>query len=98
MHEQHLFLRGDTILGVCEAIGQDFGFNPNWLRVALAVGIFFAPLAVIVGYVALSVPIAIARWAFPARRSASPVVQLAAEETSHVASQDKVEEVLPLAA
>ena len=25
----NLMLRNDTILGVCEAIGQDFGFNPN---------------------------------------------------------------------
>ena len=29
-------LRSHTILGVCEAIGEDFGFNPNFLRVPLA--------------------------------------------------------------
>ena len=28
-------LRGDTMLGACEALGQDFGFNPNWLRIVL---------------------------------------------------------------
>ena len=28
-------LRNDTILGVCEAIGQDFGFNPLWLRLGV---------------------------------------------------------------
>ena len=26
-------LRTHTILGVCEAIGEDFGFNPIFLRV-----------------------------------------------------------------
>jgi phage shock protein C len=30
------FRRVDTILGVCQAIGDDFGFNPLWLRIALA--------------------------------------------------------------
>src|SRR5689334_17933083 len=29
-------LRSHTILGVCEAIGEDFGFNPTFLRVILA--------------------------------------------------------------
>lgn len=96
MHDQHLFLRGDTILGVCEAIGRDFGFHPNWLRVALAVGIFFAPLAVIAGYVALSVPIAIARWAFPTRSSAATVEQDVA--AANTAAETVDEEMLPLAA
>jgi phage shock protein PspC (stress-responsive transcriptional regulator) len=95
MHDQHLFLRGDTILGVCEAIGLDFGFHPNWLRVALAVGIFFAPLAVILGYVALAVPIALARWAFPIRTSVVTVEQkVEAPETAEEAE----DEMLPLAA
>ena len=29
-------LRPHTIFGVCEAIGEDFGFNPTFLRVPLA--------------------------------------------------------------
>jgi phage shock protein PspC (stress-responsive transcriptional regulator) len=29
-------LRSHTILGVCEAIGEDFGFNPVFLRVPFA--------------------------------------------------------------
>ncbi len=37
-------LRNDTILGVCEALGQDFGFNPTWLRLAFIAPIFFAPV------------------------------------------------------
>ena len=37
-------LRNDTILGVCEAIGRDFGFQPLWLRLAFIVPLFFAPM------------------------------------------------------
>ena len=29
-------LRAHTIFGVCEAIGEDFGFNPVFLRVPFA--------------------------------------------------------------
>ncbi len=57
--------RNDTILGVCEAIGQDFGFHPNWLRVTLASLVYFAPVAVIGGYVALGAVVAISRWVAP---------------------------------
>jgi phage shock protein PspC (stress-responsive transcriptional regulator) len=57
--------RNDTILGVCEAIGQDFGFHPNWLRVALAALVYFNPVAVIGGYLALGLVVAISRWVAP---------------------------------
>ena len=57
--------RNDTILGVCEAIGQDFGFHPNWLRIMLASLVYFAPVAVIGGYVALGAVVAISRWVAP---------------------------------
>jgi phage shock protein PspC (stress-responsive transcriptional regulator) len=57
--------RNDTILGVCEAIGQDFGFHPNWLRVALSVLVYFAPVAVIGSYFALGVVVAVSRWVAP---------------------------------
>src|SRR5688500_6059718 len=43
-------LRSDTILGVCEAIGQDFGFNPTYLRLAFIAPLFFAPVVTIVAY------------------------------------------------
>jgi len=34
----NLFRRRDTFFGICEAVGQDFGFNPLYLRLA-----FIAP-------------------------------------------------------
>lgn len=39
-------LRDDTFLGVCEAIGEDFGFNANLLRVPLAVALLWSPVVV----------------------------------------------------
>ena len=64
-------LRNDTILGVCEAIGEDFGFNPNFLRIPLAAMVIWSPLAAISIYFSLGVFVAASRWLFPDRRSVS---------------------------
>lgn len=61
----NLLFRNDTILGVCEAIGQDFGFHANWLRLAFALGLFFNPAAVIATYVGLGLLVAATRWLAP---------------------------------
>lgn len=37
-------LRSHTILGVCEAIGEDFGFNPVFLRIPLAAMVIWSPM------------------------------------------------------
>lgn len=72
--EPPLPLRGDTILGVCEAIGQDLGFNPNWLRIPFAALILWNPLVIVGLYLGLGCVVATARWYFPAEQE-----QLAAE-------------------
>jgi len=69
----NLVLRHDTILGVCEAIGQDFGFNPNWLRVAFCAPIYWNPAAVLGVYLALGVLVAATRYAFPDRHADASV-------------------------
>lgn len=58
-------LRKDTILGVCEAIGHDFGFNANFLRVGFAALLLWNPTAVIGTYLALGVLVALSRWIAP---------------------------------
>lgn len=63
----NLMLRNDTILGVCEAIGQDFGINPNWLRVAFCVPIYWNPMLVVGAYLALGLVVAATRLALPDR-------------------------------
>ena len=55
----------DTLFGVCEALGQDFGFNPNWLRAALAAPLILNPVAVLVAYAALGMLVALSRRLYP---------------------------------
>ncbi len=57
--------RPHTILGVCEALGDDFGFNPLYLRIAFAAGLFFSATYVIGAYLALGAIIAVSRWIAP---------------------------------
>ena len=59
--------RNDTILGACEALGQDLGINPNFLRVPLASGIIFAPFLMVGIYLALGVVAFASRTFFPDR-------------------------------
>ena len=68
---QSLIARPHTVLGVCEGIGEDLGFNPIYLRIAFAAGIFFAPAMVVAAYLALGVVVAASRWAFPVRSAAA---------------------------
>ena len=63
----NIMLRNDTILGVCEALGQDFGINPTWLRVAFCLPIFWNPAVVIGAYFGLGLLVAASRFAFPDR-------------------------------
>ena len=80
--------RNDTILGICEAIGNDFGFHPNWLRIALASCLLFAPTIVIGTYFGLGVAVAASRLLFPPRLGSAP--QLVAQrevETALVSEQ-----------
>jgi phage shock protein PspC (stress-responsive transcriptional regulator) len=90
--QPNLFFRNDTIMGVCEAIGQDFGFHPNWLRVALALGLFWNATYVIAGYLAAGVVVAVSRWIFPDVRVA------AADPAKAADPANTNEESLPLAA
>ncbi len=40
----------DNLIGVCHALGHDFGFNPLYLRIALAVLLLFSPEAMLISY------------------------------------------------
>ena len=65
--------RDDTFFGICEALGEDFGFNPFYLRLALGVGLIWNPLAMIAAYAALGLLIAATRFIAPDPRSVEPV-------------------------
>ena len=83
-------LRSDTILGVCEAIGRDFGFNPLWLRLAFIVPLFFAPSATILAYFGLGIVVGLTNWFAADKQEEAPASIAAAEEAEA--------ERLPLAA
>lgn len=85
--QQNLFLRNDTIFGICEGIGQDFGFNANYLRVALCSLLYFNPVAVIGGYFALGAAVALSRWLYPVPRT-SIAPQLAAQPEAAAADNE----------
>ena len=61
----NVFLRHDTLFGVCQGIGEEFGFNPNFLRVPFAAGILWNPLVVVGIYLGLGVALLMARWIYP---------------------------------
>ncbi len=63
-------LRAHTILGVCEAIGEDFGFSPNWLRIPLAASVLLSPMMAIAAYLALGVVVLASRLLFPKAKAA----------------------------
>ena len=85
-----IIARDDTLLGVCHAIGEDFGFNPLYLRILFAVVLFWSPLGAFAGYAVLGAIVGFSRWAAPDPSAAE------AECESGVECED--EEELPLAA
>jgi phage shock protein PspC (stress-responsive transcriptional regulator) len=85
-------LRNDTLLGVCEAIGQDFGFNPLWLRLAFIAPLFFQPMLAIGAYLLLGAVVAASRYFFP-RASVAQVTEVEAQTP-----EAPVQEQLPIAA
>ena len=80
-------LRSHTILGVCEAIGEDFGFNPIFLRVPFAASVLVSPLWAIGSYLALGLVVLASRLFFP---KANPA-QLEKIEAVHPAALEQQE-------
>ena len=63
-------MRSHTILGVCEAIGEDFGFSPTLLRVPFAATVLWSPMWSIVAYFALGVVVLASRLLAPKAKAA----------------------------
>jgi phage shock protein C len=92
-------LRAHTILGVCEAIGEDFGFNPIFLRVPFAASVLWSPTMAIGAYFALGLVVLAVRLLIPDRRAdiTESVQPAAAQPTGQANDVANVEKV-PLAA
>jgi phage shock protein PspC (stress-responsive transcriptional regulator) len=89
----NLLQRDDTMLGVCQGLGEDFGFNPIWLRIAFGATLLINPIAVIGTYLGLGLLVATSRLIVPARRRTAPAV----ETVETVAAEDE-RELLAVAA
>ena len=88
--------REDTLLGVCAALGEDFGFNPTWLRIVFASLLLWNPTVVLSTYFGLFALVVASRLAFPNERVAEqPQVEAEPKLPAH---QNDVAVELPLAA
>ncbi len=87
----NLFRRRDTFFGICEAVGQDFGFNPLYLRLAFIAPLFFFPVQTFAAYFALGLVVLASRLLFPAQAAGQPALTAIetdapqAEKTSELA-------------
>lgn len=72
-------LRGDTMLGACEALGQDFGFNPNWLRIVLGSLVLWNAWGAFAIYLGLAAVVGISRLLAPPRRETAVAAPAAVE-------------------
>ena len=66
-------LRSHTILGVCEAIGEDFGFNPTFLRVPFAASVLYSPTYAIGAYLAVGLVVLASRLLFPRPKASGAI-------------------------
>lgn len=83
-----VFARDHTILGICEALGEDFGFNPVFLRVPLAVCLLLSPWAVVATYAGLGVLVAFTRLVAPNPRKPAEAVPAEAPRSEARAEPD----------
>ena len=75
-----IIARDDTLLGACYAIGEDFGFNPLYLRLLFAFGILWSPAIAFSAYAALTALTTLTRWMVPDRLPAEPEETVAPAE------------------
>ena len=89
----NLFRRRDTFFGICEAVGQDFGFNPLYLRLAFIAPLFFFPLQTFAAYFGLGLIVLTSRLLFPARPQILADRPAPTIETDAAPEMDKMEEL-----
>lgn len=91
-----VFARDHTILGVCEALGEDFGFNPLFLRVPLAVCLLLNPWAVVATYAGLGMLVAFTRLVSPNPKAAATAAEAAPAMSAR--TEDQADPDMALAA
>jgi phage shock protein PspC (stress-responsive transcriptional regulator) len=100
-YQPNLFTRDDTFFGVCEALGEDFGFHPNLLRLPLGIAMLWNPAVILSVYFGLGILVLLTRRLFPnARRAAvaQPALTAAATPAAEMADSANEPELLAAAA
>lgn len=67
----------DCLFGVCQAVGDDFGFDPLWLRLAFIAPLIWSPALVFASYAALGAIVLVSRLLAPKPRAARPSAEAA---------------------
>lgn len=88
--------RDDTLLGVCQALGEDLGIHPNLIRIPLAAMLLWNPAVVLGLYLGLGALVAFTRWISPDPRPAAAAEPAEAVEAAVPAATRGDE--LPIAA
>lgn len=86
-------LRVHTIFGVCEGLGDDFGFNPIFVRVPLAAMVLWSPLIAIGAYFGLGAVVFASRLLFPRPKAVEAPVSESVQPDN-----DSARERMPIAA
>jgi len=97
------FTRDDTMLGICQAIGDDLGFNPTILRAAFAIPLVMSPMVAAGIYLSLGVAVLVSRLLVPEPRRArvstvEPAVENKPAPAQLHAENETVADVLAVAA
>ena len=88
---QNLLTRDDTFFGVCQALGEDFRFPPNLLRLGFALAFFWNPIVVVGAYFAVGILVALTRFIAPDPRPAQVLRYQAAAPTEQAAPEPREE-------
>ena len=88
----------DNMFGICAAVGEDFGFNALWLRLALGVGLIVNMEATLVAYAVLGMIVLVSRLAAPNRKADAPVTAVEPVQAQRARAQDLDALELPRAA
>jgi phage shock protein C len=96
----NLLFRSDTLLGVCQGIGEDFGFNPVWLRVGFALALLANFEIAIAAYLGAGVLVALSRLIYrqPGRVASVPKLVAQQAKSAPAAVQDDAVEPAAMAA
>ena len=93
-----VFAREDTLFGVCFALGEDFGFNPLYLRILFSLALFWSPFAAVGSYAAAAALVMLSRWLVREPRVAADVEADECGEENARFAEAECQQELPLAA